>query len=259
MLNIALAEATVINDFTDLIPGIHTFYQQFGYLGKTLLQGLNVTFNHVVMTLLTMTVLVIMVFKSTNKFKPQPDSGLTPRTFFEVILEILIDFMQEQFGSREKAKKFLPLIFGIAMFILFNNLVAFIPGLSPATANLNTHVGLAITVFFVSNIAGVRAVGLGPYLTRLLGPIRKWYALPLMLFLLFINLMGELVRPVTHTLRLMANMFADHVVAVVLISLFAVATPLLPMAIGVMIVLVQTMVFTILATVYISNAMAETE
>lgn len=257
MMHVALAEAQKIHNLMDLIPGIHEWYEQFGSYGSTWLNGVPVSFTHVMMTLLSMAVVVLLVVLSWNKFKPTPDAKLTPRTFFELVIEAVHNLLIEQIHDKAKARRYLPLIFAMAIFIFFNNVCALIPGLAPATDNLNTNVGMALIVFFVSNIAGIREKGFAHYFAEFLGPIRKWYGLPLMILMFPIEIIGQLVRPVTLSIRLMGNMYGDHAVVAVLMTLVAAGIPAVMMCLGALVVVIQTAVFCILSVVYISMAISE--
>lgn len=257
MINVALAEAHEIHNLMDLIPGIHEWWQEFGALGKTWLNGDNVSFVHVMLTLVSMAAVVVLVMMSWKKFRPAPDARLTPRTLFELIIDMIHGLLIEQLHDKDKARKYLPLIFALAVFIFFNNVCALIPGLAPATDNLNTNIGMALIIFFVSNIAGIREKGFAHYFAEFLGPIRKWYGLPLMILMFPIEIIGQLVRPVTLTIRLMGNMYGDHAVVAVLMTLCAAAVPAVMMCLGALVVVIQTAVFCILSVVYISMAISE--
>lgn len=259
MINPALAEAESheISSLIDLIPGIHEWYTQFGAYGYTWLNGAPVSFIHVVLTLLSMAVVALLIAKSWNKFKPSPDAKLTPRTLFEMVIELLHNLLVDQLHDKTKARRYLPLILALAVFIFANNVCALIPGLAPATDNLNTNIGMALLVFFVSNIAGIREKGFIHYFAEFLGPIRKWYALPLMILMFPIELIGQIVRPITLTIRLMGNMYGDHAVVAVLAMLCAPVVPAVMMCLGALVVVIQTAVFCILSVVYVSMAISE--
>ena len=72
-----------------------------------------------------------------------------------------------------------------------------------------------------------------------------------------LQLIGQLVRPVTLTIRLMGNMFGDHAVVAVLATLVAACVPAVMMCLGALVVVIQTAVFCILTVVYISMAVSE--
>ncbi len=253
MIQVALAEAEGISTWIDFFfPKIHDLWQQFGSLGFTWLNGTHVSFIHVALTLLSMAVVAILIIASYKKFKPLPDEKLTPRTIFELVIDLVHGLLLGQIHDPKKARKYLPLVFALAIFIFFNNVFALIPGLAPATDNLNTNVGMALIVFFVSTIAGIREKGLLHVLKEMWGPI------PVLGPLMFpIELISQLVRPVTLSIRLMGNMYGDHAVVAVLMSLCAPMIPAVMMCLGALVVVIQTAVFCILTVVYISMAISE--
>ena len=256
MLSLALAHES-IHSLIDLIPGVETLYEQFGWLGNTFIFGTHITLIHVITSLIATVCIVILGLASWKKFKPTPDAKLTPRTIFELAIDALLGLLEGQIHDKEKARKYLPLILGLAVFLFVNNLFALIPGFSPATDNLNTNVGMALIVFVVSVVAGIRAKGFGHYLAEFCGPIRSIKGLPLMILMFPIELIGQIVRPITLTIRLMGNMFGDHAIVAILLALCAPFVPAVMMTLGVLVVFIQTVVFCMLSVVYISMSIAE--
>ena len=109
-------------------------------------------------------------------------------------------------------------------------------------------------VFFATHIFGVKEHGIG-YFAEFLGPIRHPLAFPLMLFMIVVETIGHCVRPVSLSIRLMGNMTVDHTVAAVFLSLIPFLVPLPIMLLGVLVAVVQTLVFILLSMTYIGMAM----
>src|SRR4029077_8380665 len=134
-----------------------------------------------------------------------PDQGVVPpekmtfRNFFEYMTESVYGMTEGAMGE-DNAKRFFPLIGALWIFILFNNLFALIPGFSAPTDTLKTNVGIALLVFLLTHIYGVKEHGLA-YLKPLLGPTPA--LTPLMLP---IEIVSHLARPVSLSVRLMGNM-----------------------------------------------------
>jgi F-type H+-transporting ATPase subunit a len=78
---------------------------------------------------------------------------------------------------------------------------------------------------------------------------------PLMIFMVFVEGIGHMVRPMSLSIRLMGNMTADHTVAAVFLGLVPFLVPLPVMLLGVLVAVVQTLVFILLSMVYIGSAM----
>jgi F-type H+-transporting ATPase subunit a len=176
-----------------------------------------------------------------------PEDTLTLRTFMEAFLGYFYDLAKGVMDA-ERAKKYFPLIGTAAMFVFFSNVMALIPGMPVATSSLNITLGSALVVFVLFNAYGLMTNGFG-YIKHLAGP--AWYLAPLMFPIEVISLA---VRPVTLAVRLMVNMAADHLVLGLFLSLVAVLVPIPLMLLGCLVVLIQTLVFTMLTCIYIGLA-----
>jgi len=182
-----------------------------------------------------------------------PESRLTIRTFVELLVASTYGMMADMMGKKA-AKFFLPLIGTCAFVVFFSNALGLIPGFAPPTDNLNTTLACSIIIFFTTHVYGFREHGV-KYFKHFLGPIwwLAWLLLP-------IEIIGHLVRPISLSVRLMANMTADHLVLGIFHErLFAFLLPVPIYMLGALIVTVQTLVFCLLSTVYISMAIAHEE
>jgi F-type H+-transporting ATPase subunit a len=176
-----------------------------------------------------------------------PEDKLTLRTFMEAFLAYFYDLAKSVMDA-ERAKKYFPLIGTAATFVFFANVMALIPGMPVATSNLNITLGSALVVFVLFNAYGLMTNGFG-YVKHLAGP--AWYLAPLMFPIEVISLC---VRPVTLAVRLMVNMAADHLLLSLFLSLVALLVPVPLMVLGCLVVLIQTLVFTMLTCIYIGLA-----
>jgi len=186
------------------------------------------------------------------------DGGLVPprkmnlRNFFEYTAESVYGMVEGAMGPKN-APRFFPLIDALWMFILFNNLFALIPGFSAPTDTLKTNVGIALLVFFATHIYGVKEHGLA-YFKHFLGP-----SLPLAPLMLPIELISHFARPLSLAVRLMGNMMADHKVVMSFFALVPILVPLPFLLLGVLVCLIQALVFCTLAMVYIGMAIEHEE
>jgi F-type H+-transporting ATPase subunit a len=173
----------------------------------------------------------------------------------EVVVEGFHGLLEQMIGRQ--GRQFLPLVGTAGLFILTSNLLANIPGFQPPTANWNTTIALAVTVFVAYNYFGIKKHGLLNYLKHFCGPI--WWLAPLMFPIEFI---GHLARPVSLSIRLFGNIFGEESVVTILLSLSWLVMPYL-IWLGVMLPLslftavVQTFVFIMLTMVYIAGAVEE--
>jgi F-type H+-transporting ATPase subunit a len=217
---------------------------------------------HVYGALLVVILLALVGIVTSSSVKKSrgnlvPQDKLTIRNFAEILVGVVYNQMAAIMGKKA-ARYFLPLIGTCAFFIFFSNAMGIIPGFIPPTSKFNTTFGCAIVIFLTTHIYGVREHGL-PYFKEFLGPIISWKALPLMILMLFIELVSQFARPLSLGIRLMANMTADHMVVAAFLALVPFIVPIPMMLLGCLVVVIQTLVFCLLSTVYISMAIAHAE
>lgn len=180
-----------------------------------------------------------------------PDDRLTFRNVLELIVETVLKLLDANMGRR--GKEFVFIIGGLVVFILFSNLSGIVPGFDPPTGNLNTTAALALTVFCLTHYFGVREHGV-KYLKHFTGPF-LWLA-PLMFP---IEMIGHLARPLSLSLRLFGNIMGDHTVILIFFALMPFLIPLVVMALGIFVAIVQTLVFVLLSMAYFSGAIEHAE
>jgi F-type H+-transporting ATPase subunit a len=162
--------------------------------------------------------------------------------------------------------KFFPFVFTIFMFILVVNVIGIIPYAFTVTSHIIITVALALLVFFTVIIYGFWKNGLG-FLKLFVPSGIPLYILPLVTF---IEVMSFLSRPVSHSVRLFANMLAGHITLkvfggfVVMLSAFGVLGwlgALLPLgltialtALELLVAALQAYVFAILTCIYLNDA-----
>jgi F-type H+-transporting ATPase subunit a len=193
-------------------------------------------------------ILAVMVRKSMN---------LIPRgvqNLVEVITEFLLDLAETSIGHM--GRYFFPLIATLFMYILVCNLLGLIPGFEAATGNLNTTAALAVPVFLATHFYGFKTHKLG-YIKHFVGPIRSVAALPLMILMFFIEIIGHIARPLTLSVRLFGNMMAKHMLLLILASLAPWIVPIPILTLGLLVSVVQALVFTLLTTLYLAGAVEE--
>ena len=241
----------------DLLPAYKALKEQLAHaMGKSYVAGEPVhELNHVTMALLVLALIVFIGIRYRSRLAASGDGGVVPekgfnaRSFVELVSEATLSMMTGMMGAGP-AKAYFPLIGTMAFFVLVSNLLGQIPGFIAPTGNFNTTFACAMIIFVVVHVNGVRTSGMA-YFKHFLGPV--WWLAPLMLP---IEIFSHLVRPFSLAVRLMCNMFADHTLLGVFLALVAapIFLPLPVMALGLLICLVQTAVFCLLSTVYISLA-----
>ena len=197
-------------------------------------------------------VLIATAFMVNRSLKLVP-TGL--QNFMETIAEGVLNLCEENIGHHW-AKHFFPLIGTVALYVAVCNFMGLIPGFYSPTSNINNNVALAIPIFLATHVYGLRVHGIG-YFKHFLGPIRSLPALPLMMLIFIIELIGHLVRPVTLSVRLFGNMVAKHIILLVLAGLSPWLVPTLILALGSLVSVIQAFVFTLLTTLYLAGAVEE--
>ncbi|HVX17597.1 MAG TPA: F0F1 ATP synthase subunit A [Acidimicrobiales bacterium] len=182
----------------------------------------------------------------------------------------------------EEGRRYLPLCWTMFFFVLFSNLFGLMPFsvvphartdvFTVATGNIAVTGGLAIIVFVIVLMAGMRVHGIGGYWKTL---VPGGVPAPLVPIIWFLEFVGLLTRTFALAIRLFANMLAGHALLGILfgflIGIEVVASPtssILPtagsalflicvMLFEVLIALIQAYIFTILTAIFISLSVAE--
>lgn len=167
----------------------------------------------------------------------------------EVIITSFYSLLVDTMG--EHGKKFFPLIATLGLYILTSNLLGLIPGFESPTANLNTTVSMAICVFVLTHVVGVKLHGL-KYFKQFLGPV--WWLIPLMMP---IEIISHLSRPLSLSVRLFGNIMGEDIVLAVVLLLVPLLLPMPVLVLMIFTSVIQTLVFMLLAMMYIAGAMEE--
>jgi F-type H+-transporting ATPase subunit a len=184
----------------------------------------------------------------------------------EVTYEFVADMVKQSTGD-EGMRKFFPFVFTLFSFILVLNMLGMIPGFFTVTSHIAITAILALLVFFT-----VLAVGLykhGFKFFRLFVP--SGIPIVIMPLIVLIEVMSFLSRPISHSVRLFANMLAGHITLkvfasfVVMLSSFGIVGwvgALLPLALTTslialefLVAFLQAYVFAILTCIYLNDAL----
>jgi F-type H+-transporting ATPase subunit a len=184
------------------------------------------------------------------------------------LAELSYEFVENTIRSTagEEGMKFFPLVFSLFMFILIANVVGLIPYTFTVTSHIIITASLALLVFFTVIIYGFWKNGLRFFKLFVPSGI-PIYILPL---IVFIEVLSFLSRPISHSVRLFANMLAGHITLKVFAGFVTMLGGLgilgwigatLPLALTValtalelLVAFLQAYVFTILTCIYINDA-----
>ena len=189
---------------------------------------------------------------------------------FQSIAEISYEFVAGMIRSNvgSEGMKFFPLIFSLFMFVCVSNLVGIIPYTFTVSSHIIVTAALAILVWCTVLFYGVYKNGLKFFKIFLPSGV-PIYILPLVMFIEILSFF--FVRPVSHSLRLFANMLAGHIalkvfagfVAMLGVSLGALGWVggMAPLALTValtalelLVAFLQAYVFAILSCIYLNDA-----
>jgi len=226
-----------------LIPFGTTPEAMFGeYTPETAIPWYTIMF--VIACVLTMIVIWILKGKLSTE---DPSNG---QLTLEAGVLALRDLVVSVIG--EHGFKYFPVVATFAVLVLISNLMGLFPLFMSPTASINVTLALGITSFVYYNYVGISENGLVSHLKHFMGPI--WWIAPL---IFLIEVFSNLIRPITLGIRLFANMFADEQIAAIISGLFPpftqILVPVILLPLALFVALVQTLVFTLLSMIYISE------
>ncbi len=153
--------------------------------------------------------------------------------------------------------QYFPIVATFAVLILVSNLMGLFPMFMAPTAAVSVTFALAITSFIYYNYVGIHENGFLGHIRHFAGPKLPWYMFMITALIFSVELISNMIRPFTLGVRLFANMFADEKIFMEITNLYPPITqlimPLILTALGAFVALVQTLVFTLLSMIYISE------
>ena len=185
------------------------------------------------------------------------------------IAELSYEFVASMITSNagKEGMKFFPLVFSIFMFICVSNIVGIIPYAFTVSSHIIVTAALALLVFLTVMIYGFYKNGL-KFLKIFVPSGVPIYILPLVVF---IEVFSFFLRPISHSVRLFANMLAGHIALAVFASFIPMlaglgiagyAGAVLPLgmvialtALELLVAFLQAYVFTILTVIYLNDAL----
>jgi F-type H+-transporting ATPase subunit a len=199
-----------------------------------------------------LSIIVIRIFKGKLAEGDPSNAQMTLEAGFLALRDMIVSVIGEH------GYKYFPVVATFSVLILVSNLMGLFPLFMAPTASVNVTFALSITSFIYYNYVGIHENGFVNHIAHLTGP-----KLPLILTIIItplifsIELISNLIRPFTLGIRLFANMFADEQISSQVANLFAPYTqillPVVLMPLAVFVAFVQTLVFTLLSMIYISE------
>jgi len=210
------------------------------------LYEIGVTSQMVTSTVITLFISTVVII--AGRHMQMIPSGL--QNIMEIVVEKLQNFYISVMGEYA-GRKYFPLVATLFIYILVCNYSGLLPfaghlqGLAAPTSSINFPLGMALIVFVATLVVGL-VENRGPkYFKSLFRPVP---------FLFPIMLLEQLVHPVSLTLRLYGNIFGEEAVVASFFELAPLGIPIIMQALSVLMGLIQALVFSLLAGIYISEA-----
>lgn len=213
----------------------------------------------VLMAFIVAGLLVLVAFLFTRKLQKIPRGA---QSFLEMVVEGLYNFFKGIMGPK-LAMQYLPFLGTLFLYIFIMNLSGLVPLMHSATNKYATTISLALIVFFTTHLVGCTKNGVWGYLKHLMGVVDcpgplGWALAPIMFP---IHLIGELVRPVSLSLRLFGNISGEDMVIYIMVSLSPLILGIVPipfqfpiLLLALLTSLIQAVVFVLLSSIYIAGA-----
>lgn len=233
---------------------------------------LTIATSTITVTLITVLFIFLCIKVSKSKLIPGKFQHI-----LEMFYEAVASFIVSIIGDKEKANKIVPYVGAIMTYLIVANLLPMFPGIGSlyvviggehvpllrgATTDFNTTFGLALAVVVTMQVIGMREQGVLGYLSHFIQikQVIKGFkksigegVVSIVGFLVgLIEIVSEIAKVLSLSLRLFGNMFAHEVLTVILLGAFSVAVPALWMGMGLLVGVVQSVVFVALITVYYS-------
>lgn len=168
----------------------------------------------------------------------------------EVAVEFVRDLAHEIIGH--DSRRYVPMLGTLGLAVLISNVLGLIPSMQTPTGHIESTLGFAVAAFLFYNYQGVRHHGPIGYLRTFCGPMM--ILAPLMFP---VELISNVFRLLSLSVRLYANMFVGELLEHVFGSLVPIFVPALVMGLHVFVSFIQAYIFILLPAVYLSMAVAE--
>ncbi|MEA3492398.1 MAG: F0F1 ATP synthase subunit A [Campylobacterota bacterium] len=216
----------------------------FTYIGAIVGHGSWMVVGHLI---LVAAIVMFVVKKATESLRAVPGGT---QNVMEAYLGGVLSMGNDVIGE-ERARKYLPLIATIGLFVFVSNMIGIIPGFESPTANINVTLPLALMVFFYYNYEGIKEHGASHYFAHFMGPVK--ILAPLMFP---IEIVSHLSRIISLSFRLFGNIKGDDLFLWVLLMLVPWFAPLPAYILLAFFGVLQTFIFMILSYVYLAGAVA---
>jgi F-type H+-transporting ATPase subunit a len=218
------------------MEGVYTFIGVFTGHGNGMVVG------HL---MLVVVIILFLTHKATLNIQAVPGKA---QNVMETYLGAVNQMGTDVIGA-DLARKYLPLVATVGLFVFISNVVGIIPGFESPTSNINVTLPLALIVFFYYNYEGIKEHGAKAYFAHFAGPV------PMLAPLMFpIEIVSHISRIISLSFRLFGNIKGDDLFLWVLLMLVPFIAPLPAYLLLSFSAILQTFVFMILIYVYLAGA-----
>jgi len=211
---------------------------------------------NVIFSLIAAGAILVLAFMATRTRSLVPGRA---QGAVEIFVGGLDDFVCGIIGP--KGRQYTPFIGTLFIYILFMNLLGLVPFMKSATSSWSITLALALCVFAYVQYTGFKKLGFFGYIDMLMERPRGFLAFSVVfpLLMLFIHVVGELVKPLTLSLRLRSNIWGDDLLLAVLANFGVTGVPLLFFStlLALIAAFVQAVVFCLLTTIYFAFILME--
>lgn len=195
--------------------------------------------------LLTAAIVLVIAKMATSNLRLVPTGA---QNVMEAYLNGVLAMGADVMGKAE-ARRYLPLVATIGLFVGIANLIGVIPGFEAPTAFLDFTLALALVVFVYYNFEGIRRNGVISYFKHFMGPV-WWLA-----WLMFpIEIVSHISRIISLSFRLFGNVKGDDMFLMVMLMLAPWLLPMIPFALLTFMAILQAFIFMMLTYVYLGGA-----
>jgi len=199
-------------------------------------------------------VLVAVVVLTILRGKLSVESPNKRQQTFEVGVETIRGLLNDLVGIG--GMKHFPVVATFGLLILLSNLTGMLPDMVAPTANFNVTLALAVTSFLYYNYVGIRENGLLGHIKHFGGPLPS---IGLMIILFPIEIISNLARILSLSMRLFGNIYGEEQVSGVISSLMQWVAPVLLMPLALLTYVLQTFIFIVLSMVYLGEVSGHSE
>lgn len=196
--------------------------------------------------------LALLSWLATRNLKERPGR-------FQNVIEYGVEYLDNFFAGimgKEKSRKYFYFLGSLFIFIIVSNYSGLIPGvglskyLKAPSSSLSVTLGLGAVTFVFLQVSSIRARGMKGYIKRFISPL--FLLAPLLI-------LDEFIKPASLALRLFGNVFGEEAVTENLYEILPIGAPIIMMVLSLLFCAIQAVVFTMLTSIYLEEAVENDE